>query len=97
MPVTGISGSKLQTDNKKTDGVIMRTDYLIPDHLDANTVEARLCEQLSLTVEPARQEQRIYYDTFDWRLYKKSSTIWNRSSRESRPGFATTQETCATS
>jgi CHAD domain-containing protein len=53
----------------------MRTDYLIPDHLDANTVEARLCEQLSLTVEPARQEQRIYYDTFDWRLYGNNTVL----------------------
>ena len=53
----------------------MRTDYLIPDHLDANTVEARLCEELSLTVEPARQEQRIYYDTFDWRLYGNNTVL----------------------
>ncbi|MBT8117247.1 MAG: hypothetical protein KJO66_05405, partial [Gammaproteobacteria bacterium] len=53
----------------------MRIDYLIPGHLDADTVETGLCEQLALSVEPARQEQRVYYDTFDWRLYGNNTVL----------------------
>lgn len=53
----------------------MRTDYLIPDHLDANTAEARLCKLLPFSAEPARQEQRTYLDSFDWRLFGNNTVL----------------------
>jgi CHAD domain-containing protein len=53
----------------------MRTDYIIPDQLDANAVAADLCEQLQFSVEHARQEQRTYYDSFDWRLYDNNTVL----------------------
>ncbi|MGB5259826.1 MAG: CHAD domain-containing protein [Gammaproteobacteria bacterium] len=53
----------------------MRTDYLIPDHLDSSTVEEELCKQLPFSAEPARQEQRTYYDSFDWRLYGNHTVL----------------------
>ena len=53
----------------------MRTDYLIPDHLDADAVEASLRQQLALVAEPARKEQRVYYDSFDWRLHGNNTVL----------------------
>jgi CHAD domain-containing protein len=65
----------LHTDNKITETVNMRTNYLIPDHLDASAVEARLCKQLPFSVEPVRKELRTYYDSFDWRLFGKKTVL----------------------
>jgi CHAD domain-containing protein len=53
----------------------MRIDYIIPDQLDASAVESILCEQLAFSAEPVRQEQRTYYDSFDWRLYNNNSVL----------------------
>jgi CHAD domain-containing protein len=53
----------------------MRIDYIIPDQLDAGTVATMLCEQISFSVEPVRQEQRTYYDSFDWRLYGNNTVL----------------------
>jgi CHAD domain-containing protein len=53
----------------------MRIDYIIPDQLDVNAVEAGLCKQIRLSAEPVRQEQRTYYDSFDWRLYGNNTVL----------------------
>ena len=53
----------------------MRTDYIIPDQLDAKAIEAGLCKQLRLSPDPVRQEQRTYLDSFDWRLYDNNTVL----------------------
>lgn len=43
--------------------------YLLPDDLSATALEARLAARLSLEPEDGGDIQRVYLDTFDWRLH----------------------------
>ena len=56
----------------------MRIDYLIPEQLDANAVEAALCEKIRFSTEPVRHETCTYYDSFDGRLYGNNTILEER-------------------
>lgn len=52
---------------------IQRCQYQLTDGCDANRLASLLCDrEIMFKREPARSVRRIYYDTFDWRLYAKS-------------------------
>jgi CHAD domain-containing protein len=53
----------------------MRFDFIIPEQLEIDAVEACLHENLRLQAEPHREIRRGYYDTFDWRLYANGTVL----------------------
>src|SRR5262245_55084816 len=45
-----------------------RTEYLLPDGIDAGAVHERMAEHLRLASGPVRSVDQVFYDTFDGRL-----------------------------
>lgn len=52
-----------------------RLQYIIPDQVTSNELVANLRKNTRLIAQPARIVQRIYYDTFDWRLHANNSVL----------------------
>ncbi len=44
--------------------------YLIPETANVDSIKARLAERYRFREESGRTHNRIYYDSFDWRLYQ---------------------------
>ena len=44
--------------------------YLIPETANADSIKAHLAARYRFREEPGRTQRRVYYDSFDWRLYQ---------------------------
>lgn len=50
--------------------------WRIPDHLEHERLRTLLLERFSLTVGCNEQHHRVYYDTHDWRLWRKNKSLF---------------------
>jgi CHAD domain-containing protein len=49
--------------------VVETRKFTLPKELDLPTALAGIAEELRIQAEPANRVQRLYYDSFDWRVY----------------------------
>ncbi len=49
--------------------------YLIPETANVDSIKAHLAERYRFREESGRTDKRIYYDSFDWRLYQAGALL----------------------
>ncbi|MDT8383269.1 MAG: CHAD domain-containing protein [Gammaproteobacteria bacterium] len=59
-------------------------DFLLADISQRDTLIAHLQQEIRCTVEPCQHATRIYYDSFDWRLYQADLCLYKDQSRQFR-------------
>jgi len=52
-----------------------QVDFVIPDELDATELLQQLRDAFSIRAQAEAVISRVFYDTFDWRLYKSGSVL----------------------
>ena len=50
--------------------------FRLADPIEANGLLGALSDRFATHLEPEATTQLVFYDTFDWRLYKRSSRLW---------------------
>lgn len=53
----------------------MRIEFIVPESLCIKDVQSTLQKKARTLTEPARTVYRMYYDSFDWRLYLDNSLL----------------------
>ncbi len=61
--------------------------WTLPESLELSDLQVALDEHFDLKPEPAKQFSRSWYDTFDWRIFRKKRLLMREGSRWSLQGF----------
>jgi CHAD domain-containing protein len=60
---------------------IMTIEFLIPQSLRIKDLKKDLLDQFKLSADPVMNVQRTFYDSFDWRLYKKGLSLYSEDNQ----------------
>lgn len=58
------------------------TEFRLPDDGNRNALLDHIQQSTACEIEPAQRLSRIYYDTFDWRLYQANLYLYRDKSRK---------------
>lgn len=61
--------------------ILMLKSYTLKSKQQAKTILEALSKDFKIVKEPPRKESRLYYDTFDWRLFRGESYLYRTENR----------------